>query len=320
VWPAHIRPTLSDRRGAAWFVGVPEGRNYYYDLVQHAKADPTGDWGAWGWHSDTVLPAEEIESARRDLDDLVFRQEYGGEFVAWQGQAYYAFSPALHCRPCAYDPAAPLLLCFDFNVSPGVCAVCQRRPTADGPVVEVVGEVWIPRNSNTQHVCRKLLADWGDHAGAVICYGDPSGGATGSAKVQGSDWDIIRAELRPAFGARLSFRVPRQAPRERARVNTVNSRLRNSLGECRLFVDPQRAPHVVKDLDGVAVLEGGSGEIDKRPGKAHDLTHISDALGYFLHYEWGVGNPQRIYRELGAPDRDGGRVLTGIELNDRQTA
>jgi len=45
-------------------------------------------------------------------------------------------------------------------------------------------------------------------------------------------------------------------------------------------VDGAHAPHVVKDLDGVRVIQGGSGEIDKK----HDrrLTHVSDALGYYV--------------------------------------
>jgi hypothetical protein len=36
----------------------------------------------------------------------------------------------------------------------------------------------------------------------------------------------------------------------------------------------------VRDFDGVRVVEGGSGEIDKQTDKS--LSHISDAAGYYI--------------------------------------
>jgi hypothetical protein len=144
----------------------------------------------------------------------------------------------------------------------------------------VIGEVHIPRNSTTPAVCRKIALDWGDHGGPVHVYGDATGGARGSARVQGSDWDLVRAELRPVFGDRLSIRVPPANPQERARVNAVNSRLMSAAGDIRLMVDPLKAPNVVKDLEGVRLLAGGSGELDKRADPK--LSHISDALGYYV--------------------------------------
>ena len=149
----------------------------------------------------------------------------------------------------------------------------------------VIGEVHIPRNSNTPAVCRKIATDFGTHRGPVRCYGDATGGARGSAKVQGSDWDLIKAELRPVFGDRLSFRVPSHNPPERSRVNAVNSRLlAGDKTTIRLMVDGKKAPYVAKDLEGVRLLEGGSGEIDKKATPS--LTHVSDALGYYVEKEF----------------------------------
>src|SRR5690606_13519334 len=142
------------------------------------------------------------------------------------------------------------------------------------------GEVYIPRNSNTPAVCRKLAEDWKDHRGHVFCYGDATGGARGSAKVDGSDWDLVKRELLPAFTGRLYFRVPESNPAERVRVNAVNTRFKAGDGTVRMMVDPSRCPHLVKDFEGVRTLEGGSGEIDKKADPA--LTHISDAAGYYV--------------------------------------
>lgn len=289
AWGAHVRPALSDRRGWCDFTGVPEGRNHYYDLYQAARAEMIAAaaegriplWAAFTWHSSDILPADEVEAARADLDELTYQQEYEASFVNFQGRAYYKFSESTHCAALEYHPRGNLILCFDFNVDPGVAVICQEGEDE----TRVIGEVWIPQNSNTEAVCRKIAADWGHHQGKVFVYGDATGGARGSAKVRGSDWDIIKSELGRTFDARRVFyKVPKSNPAERARINAVNTRLQSADGTVRLRVDPSKAPHVVRDLEGVRLLQGGSGELDKK----HDakLTHISDALGYYIQREF----------------------------------
>jgi hypothetical protein len=97
---------------------------------------------------------------------------------------------------------------------------------------------------------------------------------------------LIRAELRPQFRERLALRVPAANPAERARLNAVNTRLKSGDGTIRLMVDAAKARNLVKDLDGVRLLAGGSGEIDKRADER--LSHLSDALGYYIAAEFPV--------------------------------
>jgi hypothetical protein len=85
-----------------------------------------------------------------------------------------------------------------------------------------------------------MLKDWGAHQGRVVCYGDATGGARGSAQTDGSDWELIEKELRPKFKERLSFKVKNANPAERARINAVNSRLKSAHGDIRMMVDPQK--------------------------------------------------------------------------------
>lgn len=303
AWGANIRPALSDRKGWCDLIGVPEGRNHYYDLDVRAKAEmkaygDASEWGSYTWFSSDILPPEEIESAKRDLDELTYQQEYEGSFINFEGRAYYPFTEVEHCAPLKYDPKQPIAFCFDFNVEPGVCAIIQEQrlpgqyeKTAQGvalldrPIIGdgVIGEVHIPRNSNTPAVCRKLIADWGKHPGLVRCYGDATGGNRGTAKVDGSDWDLIKIQLGPVYGDRITYRVKAANPRERARINAVNSRLKSISKEIRLMVDGGKAPHAQKDFEGTPLLKGGSGEIDKK--KSPELSHISDAIGYYEEYE-----------------------------------
>lgn len=292
VWPEVISPVLADTGGGCDFIGVPEGRNHYYDLIH--KMSPRKDVAVFHWPSWEILSEEEIEVQRSNLDELTFSQEFGGEFVHFAGRAYYAFDEKTHCAPVrdSYDRDAPLILCFDFNVDPGVAAICQERILPNKlEGTAVIGEVFIPRNSNTEVVARKILDDWGDHQGAVSLYGDFTGGSRGSAKIQGSDWDIIKRILRPKFGARLTDRVQSNPP-VKDRINAMNARLKAANGSIRMMVDPRHAPHVVKDLEGVTIIEGSAGEIDKN--SAPQLTHISDGLGYYVAAEFGFRKHEMI--------------------------
>ena len=317
AWGANVRPALSDRQGWCWLIGVPEGRNHYYEMDRKARADTTGIWRSFHWKSVDILPPEEIEMAKQDLDPLTFQQEYEADFVHFSGRAYYCFADRYNCsKNLRYDPREPLIFCFDFNVSPGVAVVCQEqylpgqyewRAPEGSKVLQkypvfgtgVIGQVNIPRNSNTPAVVRRLLKDWGSHAGMVYVYGDATGGAQGTAKVTGSDWEIIKQMLHAKYGDSMRMKVGTSNPAERARVNAVNSRCRSQSGVVRLMVDPHKCPDVVKDFEGVRVLEGGAGEIDKKSDSS--VTHWTDALGYYVEAEFPVRN--RVLYEIDIANR-----------------
>lgn len=288
VWGEHLRPALSDRLGWVDFIGVPEGRNHYYDLYQAAKRDVTGDWEAFTWTSEGILDPREISAAKRDLDELTYQQEYCASFVTFEGRAYHSFNANTNTKALLpYDPDDDLVLCFDFNVNPGVAVMCQEK----GSTTNVIGEVHIPNNSNTPMVCEAVIEQWGEHRGSVMCYGDATGGSRGTAQVHGSDWDLIKNSLKPVFGNRLKFRVDRKNPRERVRVNAMNSRMRGVDGTIKMLVDPRTAPMTIKDLEGVRLLQGGGGEIDKRVDPK--ITHLTDALGYYI----AKRHPVRVNRQ-----------------------
>jgi hypothetical protein len=298
VWSAHLRPALADRGGFAWLIGAPEGRNHYYDTWCDARADDTGQWGAFTWTTEEVLPLYlgeeqaklEIMSAMNDMDQLTYEQEYRASFVVFAGLAYYAWSDS-NTQRCEYNKTKDLILMFDFNVAPGICIAGHetRRGT------EIHGEVYIPNNSNTPRVCKKLIEVYGKHEGDVYLYGDATGGAKGTAKVDGSDWDIIKRHLRPVFGDRLRVRVDASNPAERQRVNAVNSRLCAVDGTRRLFVD-KSCKWTTKDFEGVRVIEGTAGEIDKDYDAR--LTHITDAIGYYVFKKFPVAGGMMMNRSI----------------------
>lgn len=294
AWSEHIRPALSDRKGTCDFIGVPEGRNHYYDLVEQVKVDKSSQWKVWHWPSWEILDDDEIISAKSNLDELVYLQEYGGEFVAFSGMAYYSFRRENHVGNYRdlYNPNQPLVLCFDFNVAPGVAIAIQEHgintfQIGDKETITVIlDEIYIPDKSNTIRVCNKIIEKFREHKNLVLCYGDATGGAKGSAKVKGSDWELIRHKLFQVFGDRLFLNVPKSNPKERARINAVNSRLLSMNGNVRMLIDGN-CKYTIKDFEGVLVLEGSAGEIDKTKDKT--LSHITDAIGYYVFREFPVG-------------------------------
>lgn len=329
VWEEHVSPALSETFGTADFIGVPEGRNHFYDLFCAAEADDTGEWKAHHWTAAEALPmylgsrvdrrmlpddirdlpedilgqilaAREIKSAKGRMDPVSYDQEYNAAFVNFTGRAYYRFDKKVHAaHRLPYQPDRYLIFCFDFNVDPGVAIVCQEFDADFRPgwpaFTGCIGEVHIPKNSNTPAVCNKLIADWSDkHHGVVRIYGDQTGGARSTVMEDGSsNWDIVRVKLRDKFA--ISFRIPSCNPTQISRVNSMNSRIQAEDGTIALRVDPVRCPNLVKDLDGVQLLEGGSGEIDKKIDLR--LTHASDALGYYVSKEYPVRGTREVVME-----------------------
>ena len=305
TWEEHVEPALNTPgRPPGWcdFIGVPEGRNHFYDLYRFAKEQLTdkGEHSRWGvahWFSADILPKWRVKAARERLDPLTFQQEYEGSFISFAGRAYYNFQDHIHCAKLQYNRRRPITFCFDFNVDPGVAVVAQEQnwvdpktniPEPDTECTGIIGEVHIPRNSNTVAVCKKLVQDWEDHASDIYVYGDATGGSRHSSQVDGTDWDLVEKVLYKGFENQIHFNVGSQNPRERGRINAVNSRLLSVSNRVGLQVDPKRAPQTVKDFEGTPLLEGGSGEIDKK--KAKKLSHLTDALGYYIADEYPV-NP-----------------------------
>lgn len=90
VWGEVIRPALSDRQGWATFIGTPKGKNEFWKTWERARKDDA--WQAIMLRaSETgILPAEELEDARKAMTPEQFEQEYECSFEAAIIGAYYA--------------------------------------------------------------------------------------------------------------------------------------------------------------------------------------------------------------------------------------
>ena len=297
VWSQNIRPALSTlgRPGCADLIGVPEGKNHYFQLAEDAIGKI--DWDTFTWHTNEINP-EEAEKAKSDLDILTYGQEYGGEFVSFKGKTYYAFDKELNCPPdgerVLYNSNYPLYFCFDFNRIPGNCVIVQELPAPAwllkrnqgvdrGLVSCVIGEIFIQQDSHTAKICDMLIKQWGHHKGTVKLYGDATGGAKKSCGVKGSDWDIIKAKFAGEFN--FESQVRKSNPSVRVRINSVNSHLVATDGFIKTIID-RKCKFLIRDLEGVTCDD--QGDIQKSDKKSL-LTHISDAWGYYVYRDHPFG-------------------------------
>jgi hypothetical protein len=311
VWPEVIRPALADRKGRALFIGTPQGHDHLYDRFQFAQADsgltgastPEGktefagragvvagplnkEWAAF--HFTTIqggnVTAEELASAASELDERLYRQEFEASFESTAlGLAYYAFSRTENVRPCRYRPGARLIWSLDFNVHP-MCSVIAQR---DGDNVEVLDGLVLD-NANTPLACQRFwdrVHPW--RAGTpgplqIEVYGDASGHQRRTCGTA-TDWNLIRDFFAQHVGsAVVHIKAATTNPGVRDRVNLVNSKLLNAAGERRLFIDP-KCKELIRDFERVCWRADDLGQPTTELDKSERmLTHVSDALGYYL--------------------------------------
>jgi hypothetical protein len=100
-WENAIRPTLADLRGDAWFLSSPNGLNFFHTLWQRGQDPEREDWASWQMPTamNPYIAADEIESARTELSEMAFRQEYLGEFVSWEGAVFRSIQRAIWNPP-----------------------------------------------------------------------------------------------------------------------------------------------------------------------------------------------------------------------------
>lgn len=90
MWPAVIRPALTDRQGKALFLSTPRGHNWFWELFNRGNDSLFPDYKSWNFPSwfNPMLPKGEFEEARLSLPDRLYRQEYGAEFIPDAGGVF----------------------------------------------------------------------------------------------------------------------------------------------------------------------------------------------------------------------------------------
>ncbi len=266
TWFEVLRASVSDTLGSVFMCGTPRGYgNWSYEMFLKGKQDKEWDSFQYTTLDGGMVNKSEIEQARSDLDQRTFRQEFEGTFENYSGAIYYNFHPVDSVVDKQIDWTKPLHIGMDFNVSPMSAAVAQ----VERDKLYFVDEVVI-YGSNTDEMCEEIRNRYGTKL-PIFIYPDPAarqrktsaGGKTDLSILQNAGFDV---KAKPRHTA------------VRDRINTVNSRLKDSKGVRHIFIS-KYCRTLIKGLQRQTYKEDTN-----IPNKEDGFDHMNDALGYLVDY------------------------------------
>lgn len=294
LWPMVIRPMLATTKGWAAFVSTPNGYDQFYDLFEFAKANPE-EWDCFQAPStcNPLITEDELSNAKKTMSDAQFAQEYLADFrELHNGSAYVNFSAANESLTSPffggelpYSNYISISLALDFNITPMSWAIGQHNRGISYWFDEIHLE-----KSHTQEAALELIGRLKKMnlkaKPNLIIVGDATGNASQRAAAGKSDYAIL---LEMLDEAKITYenRTPDSNPRVKDRVNVMNARLKDAVGNNHIFIHPKNCPYLKKDLHRVAWKKGASMILDQTTDPM--LTHMSDAVGYFeceMHNMW----------------------------------
>lgn len=265
AWTEVIRPTLSDRQGKALFCGTPKGVGSWSHKL-YSQAIHEQGWNAWQFTTieGGNVPEEEIQAARRDLDDKTFAQEYLATFNTYSGVVAYNFDFKESVKPLPDPETGVIHIGQDFNLSPMSSVVAQV--TNKG--IHVFDEIHM-MSSNTDEVVQEVKRRYPNSQ--VIVYPDPASRQKKTSAGGRTDFSILQ-------NAGFAVKARQYHTPVRDRVNSLNALLKNASGQRRLLIDP-KCKHTIDSLQRLTYKEG-TNIIDKDSG----LDHFFDSLSYMVDY------------------------------------
>jgi hypothetical protein len=272
AWYETLRPTLADRQGGALFIGTPKGLNWAHDLFTAQEEYPT-EWRSFSYttiEGGNVKP-EEVEAARRSLDERTFRQEFEATFETFSGRVFYAFDRKYNLRTWTADLPRDIHIGMDFNLDPMSAIVAIKL----GNELQVIDEIKI-FGSNTDEMVDEIKTRF--PKARIICYPDPAGSARKTSAGGRTDHTILR-------NAGFTVLAPNGHHPVRDGINAVNAKLRSSSGITSLYIDPQ-CKYMIECLEKQTYKAGTN-----IPDKDSGFDHMNDALRYMVDYLYPIRQP-----------------------------
>ncbi|MFA5772872.1 MAG: phage terminase large subunit [Thermoplasmata archaeon] len=256
-----------------FFTGTHEGFSWLYDKIDNNQSDKIKVIRG-STNENSFLPSMYVESLYDNYDEEQIKQYVNGyATLINKGRVYYSFHREFNLHDKDYNPNLPIVLAVDFNINPLCWSIIQNYGTQDFVIDEI-----ILHNSNTEAASNEVRRRYPN--ADIYIYGDYSGTFRHTSSPT-TDYEIMKSIIYPA-----AVNIKPDPPVIN-RVNSVNARFKNAKGERRLFVH-SKCKHTIRDFEQVSYKEGKR-EIDKTN---LDLTHISDAIGYYIEYEYSLkGKP-----------------------------
>lgn len=286
TWTRYIRPALSDKRGRALFPSTPQGFNWFYKYHRRGKDDTQPQWASWqfpSWANTRIYSGPddpEFVEIRANTSEMLFRQEYGAEFTAFEGRIYDDFREDVHVHDLSDLVKRSMrywrnFWAIDFGFSnPFVCLDI---------LVDPQDNVYVWREYYVRH--KPVVV----HAKELRRRDNPDGWHLNGIFADPADPDAV-ATLNMYLGATYARRVGVLQGIEAVKVllkpNTENE------GRPRLFIDIH-CENLIREMYTLHMAE------NRKPGSTNNKEeqhkfddHAADALRYFASemYVLGAGN------------------------------
>ena len=269
AWYEVLRPTLSDKNGSALFCGTPRGYgNWSYNLFTKENEDE--QWKSFQFTTldGGQVSASEVQQAKQDLDERTFNQEYMASFVNYAGQIYYNFDRKENVLDNYKPETSEIHIGMDFNIDPMSAVISELK----GNNIYIYDEIVI-YSSNTDEMVQEIRNRFKDKH--IFIYPDPASKQRKTSAGGVTDLAILK-------NAGFHLRVRNNHPLIRDRINAVNTKLKNGVGDRTLFI-AKKCKTMLKSIERQIYKEGTT-----VPDKDNNYDHMNDALGYLVEYLYPV--------------------------------
>ena len=252
---------------------TPEGMKYTYTLM--VEKDDDNKFLVRGKTSDNVyLPQSYLKLLEENYDEKLLKAYRDGQFVnLQQGQTYYQFNRDTNIQGVQYNRSLPVRIGVDWNVDPE-CAVLFQLYEQQ-PQIRVFDCIALTHSGSgdllTERMVNTIKGKYPNSE--YVAYPDATGHKRGSSAMY-SDIDLL---IKGGF----QVKALKSNPLVVDRVNAMNKALKGNL-----VIDPS-CSLLIQDLEKTCNKEG-TREIDK---SNKSLSHMSDALGYAVHWEKPIIKP-----------------------------
>lgn len=271
VFSEVIRPLLTDRQGWALFIGTPNGKNQFYDVVQYAlQGHPDWHCAIYRASETGILPDAELAAAKQVMTPDEYAQEFECSFEASVKGAVLARELQAaredgRVTLVPYDPKLPVDTDWDLGVGDNTA-------------------IWFSQSSPSGEI---RLIDYEENSGqglpfyARIVFGKPYTYGThwGPHDIEVREFSTGNSRLEAARDLGLHFRVVPRMPLE----DGINA-MRMLLSRC--YFDAKKTQR------GLETLQHYKWDYNQRihefkPVPVHDwASHGSDAFRTLAQRHW----------------------------------
>ena len=270
-------PALSNEDSWIWCIGVPKSwgcgaKDYRAICEEGLKGGGEEGWVTYHWGSDALRSTEYVKSLRANLDDQAYKELGEAIWCGEGGGIFSAFKESVNVGRVEYDCTKQIVVGCDFNVNPMAWVLCHKYENE----LHQFGEIWL-RHTTTKKALDYLWERFGEgHLGGWLFNGDAT---SNQRRTSASISDYVQICTDDRF-VNKEVRFPTANRARRDRFASCNAMFLNANGEVRYRVDSS-CIHTITDLKVRGYKEGTS-----EPDDSGDVGHISDALGYIIHYNW----------------------------------